>query len=219
MKGAAKSSSARLLQRFMEPVEEQVAMIRDPIVIDGSHGEGGGQILRTSLALSAVLQQPITVARIRAGRPKPGLAAQHLTAIRAVQEVCAAEVQGATLGANELVFHPTAPPISGNYRFDVAEAREGGSAGSATLVLQTIAIPAVLAQGMSRFRILGGTHVPWSPCFEYVSEVWLPVMTRVGIDMSSRPRDFHPRALPEPCMTLSSHTAPDVRPLPWHRIQ
>jgi RNA 3'-terminal phosphate cyclase (ATP) len=169
-------------------------VIHDPIVIDGSHGEGGGQILRTSLALSAILQRPVSVERIRARRPKPGLAAQHLTAIRAVQQVCAAQVEGAMLGSNELVFRPTAPPITGNYRFDVAEARKGGSAGSATLVLQTIAIPAVFAQGMSRFRILGGTHLPWSPCFEYVSEVWLPLLTRVGIDMIAeltRP-GFHP---------------------------
>jgi len=176
------SSSARLSQRFTEPTE---AMIRDPIVIDGSHGEGGGQILRTSLALSAILQRPLTVERIRAGRRKPGLAAQHLTAIRAAQQVCAAEVVGATLGSNALVFRPTAPPIVGDYRFDVAEAREGGSAGAATLVLQTIALPAVFAPGMSRFRILGGTHVPWSPCFEYVSEVWLPLLTRLGIEMTA----------------------------------
>ena len=164
------------MQRFMELVDVQMREIRDPIVIDGSHGEGGGQILRTSLALSAILQRPVTVERIRAGRPKPGLAAQHLTAIRAVQQVCAAEVEGATLGSNELVFRPTALPTAGDYRFDVAEAREGGSAGSATLVLQTIAIPAVFAPGTSRFRIMGGTHVPWSPCFEYVSEVWLPLL-------------------------------------------
>ena len=176
------SSSARRLQRFMQPAE---AMIRDPIVIDGSHGEGGGQILRTSLALSAILHWPITIERIRAGRPKPGLAAQQLTAIRAVQQVCRAEVAGATLGSNELVFRPTALPIAGDYRIDIAEAREGGSAGSATLVQQTIALPAVFAPGMSRFRILGGTHVPWSPCFEYVSEVWLPLLTRLGIEITT----------------------------------
>jgi RNA 3'-terminal phosphate cyclase (ATP) len=169
----------------MELVDVQMREIRDPIVIDGSHGEGGGQILRTLLALSAIVQRPVTVERIRAGRSKPGLAAQHLTAIRAAQQVCAAKVEGATLGSNELVFRPTAPPTAGDYRFDVTEAREGGSAGSATLVLQTIAIPAVFALGTSQFRIMGGTHVPWSPCFEYVSEVWLPLLRRIGIDMTA----------------------------------
>lgn len=86
-------------------------MHRAPIVIDGSHGEGGGQILRTSLALSAILQQPVTIERIRAGRRKPGLAAQHLTAILAVQNICAAEVTGAALNSMNLRFRPTAPPF------------------------------------------------------------------------------------------------------------
>lgn len=160
-------------------------MVPDSIIIDGSYGEGGGQILRTSLALSAIMQRPLTIERIRARRPKPGLAAQHLTAIRAVQKICAAEVVGADLGSTKLVFRPTAPPIPGDYRFDVAEAREGGSAGSATLVLQTVAIPAVFAQGLSQFQILGGTHVPWSPSFEYVRDVWMPVLKRIGIDAAA----------------------------------
>lgn len=162
------------------------AVAKKPIIIDGSYGEGGGQILRTSLALSAIVQRPLTIEHIRARRPKPGLAAQHLTAIRAVQEISAAEVVGAELHSTNLVFRPTAPPMPGDYRFDVAEAREGGSAGSAPLVLQTVAVPAAFSQGVSRFHILGGTHLPQSPCFDFVNDVWIPLLARIGIKATAQ---------------------------------
>lgn len=151
------------------------------LLIDGSRGEGGGQILRTAMSLAAITGRALRIESIRSGRPKPGLAAQHLTAIRSVAAVCAAEVSGATLGSLAIGFHPAMSPTTGNYRFDVAEAREGGSAGAATLVLQTVAIPAVFAAGLSRIRILGGTHIAWSPTFDYVQEVWIPLLHRIGI--------------------------------------
>src|SRR5690606_25863107 len=159
---------------------------REPLIIDGSHGEGGGQILRTSLSLSAILQRPMVIEQIRARRLKPGLAAQHLTAILATQKICAAEVTGAALHSMTLSFRPTLPPTPGEYRFDVAEAREGGSAGSAPLVLQTVAIPAAFATDVSRFAIHGGTHVPWSPNFNYIEDVWIPFLGRTGIDVTVR---------------------------------
>jgi RNA 3'-terminal phosphate cyclase (ATP) len=106
------------------------------LTIDGSQGEGGGQVLRSSLALSLVTGRPLVIEKIRAGRKKPGLLRQHLTAVLAAAEVCAAEVDGAALGSCRLVFH-AGQVRSGNYTFDV------GTAGSATLVLQTI-LPALL---------------------------------------------------------------------------
>src|SRR5512136_3090313 len=119
----------------------------DSVIIDGSHGEGGGQILRTALTLSAITGRPLRIERLRARRPKPGLAAQHVTAALSVADLCRAEVSGATLGSESLSFRPTLPPRAGDYVFDVAAAREGGSAGAATLVFQTVALVAVFASG------------------------------------------------------------------------
>jgi RNA 3'-terminal phosphate cyclase (ATP) len=115
--------------------------LRAPLAIDGSHGEGGGQILRTALALSAATGRPVRLFNIRAGRAKPGLAAQHLTAIRAAAALCGANVEGDALSSQALTFTPCRPVEAGTYRFDVADARVGGSAGSATLVLQTVLVP------------------------------------------------------------------------------
>ncbi|MFZ1102791.1 MAG: RNA 3'-terminal phosphate cyclase [Hyphomicrobiaceae bacterium] len=157
--------------------------MRDSIIIDGSHGEGGGQILRTALTLSAITGRPLTIARLRAGRPKPGLAAQHLTAVLSAAQLCQAEVSGATLGSESLSFRPTAPPQAGDYLFDVAAAREGRSAGAATLVLQTVALVALFASGASRFCLRGGTHVPWSPPYDYIARVWRPFLARMGISL------------------------------------
>lgn len=151
------------------------------IEIDGSHGEGGGQILRTSLALSAVSGRPLRIRRVRAGRKNPGLAPQHLTALRALARICRAEVEGDELRSTEVTFRPTGSPAPGTYRFDVAEAAANGSAGAATLILQAVLLPLARASGPSRVEILGGTHVAWSPPFEYVHEVYLPVLRRMGV--------------------------------------
>ena len=115
------------------------------ITIDGSFGEGGGQVLRTSLALSAITGQPLHLYNIRAARPKPGLQAQHLTSVRAAAAICDARLEGASLGSMSLMFEPTHPPQAGEYVFDVTEARRGGSAGATTLVLQTVLLPLALA--------------------------------------------------------------------------
>jgi RNA 3'-terminal phosphate cyclase (ATP) len=154
----------------------------DKLVIDGSHGEGGGQILRTSLSLAAITGRPIQVEKIRAGRKNPGLAAQHLTGVRAAAAVCSARVTGDQLGSQTLTFLPGGPPQAGNYVFDVAEGREGGSAGAATLVLQTVLLPLALATGDSSLLIRGGTFVAWSPPFDFVRDVWLPTLARMGVE-------------------------------------
>ena len=152
------------------------------IDIDGSYGEGGGQILRTSLSLAAITGKPTSIHNIRAGRKKPGLAAQHLTSVRAAAAICNAQVQGDTLGSTMLEFIPSGAVKSGSYTFDVTKAQEGGSAGAVTLVLQTILLPLALANGDSQITLRGGTHVSYSPSFTYVEQVYLPMLNRMGVE-------------------------------------
>ncbi len=153
------------------------------IYIDGSYGEGGGQVLRTSLSLAAITSTPISIYNIRAGRKKPGLAAQHLTAVRAAAAICNAQVRGDALGSMMLEFIPGSAVQTGNYTFDVSEVREGGSAGSVTLVLQTILLPLTLASGDSHITLRGGTHVSFSPPVTYIEQVYLPLLKRMGVQV------------------------------------
>lgn len=151
------------------------------ITIDGSHGEGGGQVLRTTLALAALTGQAVRIVKIRAGRREPGLLAQHLTGVLAAARICAAEVEGARLGSQTLTFAPGRPPQAGEYRFDVAEQRQGGSAGAVTLVLHTVLLPLAWADGPSRVTVRGGTHVAWSPPYQHLERVYLPMLERMGV--------------------------------------
>jgi len=158
------------------------------LTLDGSHGEGGGQILRTALALAAITGRAIRLEKIRAGRKNPGLAAQHLTGLRAIAEICKAQVSGDEPGSQTLTFRPGGPARAGDYVFDVAEAREGGSAGASSLVLQTVLLPLALAgpgsstgNRDSTVIIRGGTHVAWSPPFDYIRDVWLPTLSQMGV--------------------------------------
>ncbi|MBN8526405.1 MAG: RNA 3'-terminal phosphate cyclase [Planctomycetes bacterium] len=144
------------------------------ITIDGSQGEGGGQILRTSLALSAITGTPVRIERIRARRPKPGLQRQHLVAVQAAARVCNGHLDGAELHSREIVLTPQAP-CDGTYEFDI------GSAGSTTLVLQTVLPILLCADGPSQLRIRGGTHNPMAPPVEFLQESFLPVLHRIGI--------------------------------------
>lgn len=143
------------------------------IVIDGSIGEGGGQVLRTSLALSLVTGKPFRMEKIRAGRKNPGLLRQHLTAVNAAMQVGQAEVSGNHIGSQQLGFVPgkVAP---GNYGFAV------GTAGSATLVLQTVLPALMLAGDKSKLVLEGGTHNPFAPPFDYLAKVFLPLINRMG---------------------------------------
>lgn len=155
--------------------------MNDVLAIDGSLGEGGGQILRTSLSLSAIAGRAIRIENIRACRSKPGLAAQHLTAVRAVAALCRARLAGDEIGSGRLDFTPEAPVEAGDYAFDVAAVRRGGSAGTTGLVLQAVLPPLAIAEGRSRVSIRGGTHVAWSPPFDYLRDVWLPALAATGI--------------------------------------
>jgi RNA 3'-terminal phosphate cyclase (ATP) len=151
------------------------------LTLDGSYGEGGGQVLRTSLALSIITGQPFRIEKIRGNRRKPGLRPQHLIGVRAAAKACGAEVEGAKLNSQALAFAPRTPAQGGTYTFDVAQAAKGGSAGSVGLILQTVLLPLALAEESSQLTLRGGTHVAWSPSIDYVKRVYLPTLARIGV--------------------------------------
>ena len=176
----------------------------DWITIDGSAGEGGGQVLRTALALSLVTGRPFRIERIRAGRAKPGLLRQHLTAVQAATQVGRARVSGDELGSAALAFEPTALQ-GGEYHWTI------GTAGSATLVLQAV-LPALLAaREPSALTLEGGTHNPLAPPFDFLARTFLPVLRRMGatIDADLDRYGFYPagggryRVSIEPCGSLA----------------
>ena len=152
------------------------------IYIDGATGEGGGQILRSSLSISAITGKPLCLYQIRANRKKPGLAPQHLTGLNAIAQICNAQVKGNHINSMSVEFIPQTSPQGGKYIFDVTEARKGGSAGAVTLVLQTILLPLALADEDSQVILKGGTHVHFSPSITYIENVYLPLLKQIGIE-------------------------------------
>jgi len=147
------------------------------IELDGATGEGGGQILRSSLSLSLCTGQPMKIRRIRARRPKPGLMRQHLACVNAAMAISGAQAEGAELGSQELVFEPgTVRP--GDYSFNV------GTAGSCSLVLQTILPPLMMAQSASRVVLGGGTHNPMAPPFHFLERCFAPLLSRLGVGLA-----------------------------------
>lgn len=179
------------------------------IDIDGSLGEGGGQILRSALALSLVSGRPFRLHKLRAGRPKPGLLRQHLAALRAAEAVGAAEVTGATMGSTELTFVPRTLD-GGTYTFAV------GGAGSATLVLQTV-LPALLHAGSaSRLVLEGGTHNPWAPPYDFLALSFLPVISRLGARVTTalERRGYYPAGGGR--FTAEVHPTSSWQPLELH---
>jgi RNA 3'-terminal phosphate cyclase (ATP) len=156
------------------------------LTIDGSMGEGGGQILRSALALAMATGTPVRITEIRAKRSKPGLLRQHLTAARAI-EALGARVEGAELGSGELCLEPDSVR-GGEHHFAI------GSAGSACLVLQTV-LPVLLASGESARLVLeGGTHNPWAPPLDFIDRVFLPLLARMGagVRVVQERRGFYP---------------------------
>lgn len=160
-----------------------------PVQIDGSFGEGGGQIIRTSLSLAAMTGRAVEISNIRARRSKPGLQPQHVTAVRAAAKLCAAELSGDRIGSTHLCFGPQTPVRPGDYHFDI------GTAGATGLVAQTVLVPLTRADGTSKVTITGGTHVPHAPIADYVETVYVPVLKRAGLDLAfSYPAaGFYPR--------------------------
>lgn len=177
-----------------------------PIRIDGSFGEGGGQILRTALSLSAATKMPVDVFNIRARRKSPGLRPQHLESVRAIAKICNGELQGAEIGSTSISFTPKEIK-GGEYHIEI------GTAGSVSLVLQTIFIPLSMAKVPSTITIKGGTHVPFSPCFHYLALQWLHYIKRIGFDatVEMKRAGFYPKGGGE----ISAHIKPvkEIKPL------
>ncbi len=149
------------------------------ITIDGSMGEGGGQVLRAALALSMASGRPFHMVNIRANRPKPGLKRQHLTCVKAAQALCGADVKGDALNSQELVFRPGAVR-PGEYAFNV------GTGGSVTLVLQALVPALLLGSTPSRLTVTGGTHVPYAPPFEFMRDTLFPRLEALGPRLAAR---------------------------------
>jgi len=150
----------------------------EPIEIDGSRGDGGGQILRTSLALSLVTGKPIRIKRIRQRREKPGLQRQHLACVYAAARLNGARFSGGTPDSQQLEFWPGTQAPS-EVTIDI------GSAGSTTLVVQTILVPAIAARRPLRIVVTGGTHNPLAPPFEFLDRVFLPHLRAMGADVTA----------------------------------
>jgi len=181
------------------------------LIIDGSQGEGGGQILRTSLALALVTGKAFRIERIRAGREKPGLLRQHLTAVLAASEVGGARIEGAKLGSSELTFVPRGSGAGrlagGDYHFSI------GTAGSTSLVLQTILPALALAENPSTVTLEGGTHNRNAPTFDFLARAYLPLVERMGV--SVRAELARPGFYPAGGGSVSFHVEPvrELKPL------
>lgn len=162
-------------------------MKNEMVELDGAAGEGGGQVLRTSLALSMVTGRPLKMRRIRAGRSKPGLMRQHLVCVQAAAEVCGGAAVGAELGSQDLEFTPGAVR-AGDYVFRV------GTAGSCTLVLQTVLPALMLASGPSTVTLSGGTHNPLAPPFHFLERSFAALLRKlgVGLELELQRMGFYP---------------------------
>lgn len=164
-----------------------IAPQHTPLLLDGSQGEGGGQILRTALALSLVTGQPFRMEHIRAGRPKPGLLRQHLACVDAAAQIGSATTEGAILGSSALTFAP-GPIAAGEYTFRIA------SAGSTMLLLQTVLLPLLSTGKASALVLEGGTHNPFAPPFPFMEQAFAPLLRRIGfpLDLTLDRPGFYP---------------------------
>lgn len=176
------------------------------LIIDGAYGEGGGQIVRSTLALSLCYNRPVKIINIRMKRRKPGLGWQHLSAVKASAKVGEADIEGASHGSQTLIFSPKGIH-GGKFHFDI------GTAGSTVLVLQTI-LPALLrADEPSTITLSGGTHNPLAPSFDYLQNVFLPIMTTMGAEIEAKLNQpgFFPKG--EGQITVRINPVPQLKPL------
>mgnify|MGYP005850737011 FL=1 len=182
------------------------------LVLDGSYGEGGGQIVRTALSLAALTGRAVRLENIRAGRPKPGLRPQHRTAVQALAQITRAQISGVEVGSSALTFSPQGI-FPGDYRFDVAAA--SGSAGAVSLVAQTLLPVLAFAAGPTTLVLAGGTHVPWSPPYHYFAWDFLPALGHMGLAAAAEIQrwGFYPRGGGE--IRLRLHPVTRLQGVAW----
>jgi RNA 3'-phosphate cyclase len=174
--------------------------------INGSYGEGGGQILRNAVALSTVIKKPIKIKNIRVNRPNPGIKAQHYVAIKSIQELCDAETKGLEIGSSKLTFIP-GDFKGGDYKFDI------GTAGSITLVFQALILASLKSDTKTNIRLTGGTDVKWSPTWDYFQHVFIPIIKKTGISVDTQliKRGYYPRGGGEAVITIGPVS--EIKPL------
>lgn len=180
--------------------------------IDGSYGEGGGQILRTAISLSTLTKKPIKITNIRANRPKPGIKPQHYISIHSIKEICDAETKGLEIGSSTLTFKP-GDFKGGNYKFDI------GTAGSITLVFQAIILGSLKTKEPVTVSITGGTDVKWSPSWDYFQHVFLRLLKIIGVSVDARliKRGYYPKGRGEAVITI--HPCKELLPLKLDKTQ
>jgi len=180
--------------------------------IDGSYGEGGGQILRTAVALSVLTKKPVEITNIRANRSNPGIKPQHYAAIKILGELCNAETSGLNIGSSSLTFSP-GEIIGGEYNFDI------GTAGSIMLVFQACILCSVKTKTPITIRVIGGTDVKWSPSWDYFKHVFLPLMKKMRLPVSAHliRRGYYPKGGGEVVLTIQP--CKDVQPLQLDKKQ
>ena len=176
------------------------------LTINGIMGEGGGQILRASLALSMALGIPFRMVNIRANRPKPGLRAQHLACVKAAQEICDATVQGAEPDSREIIFQPRTVK-AGGYHFDI------GTGGSVMLLLQAVIPPLLVAGAPSTVTVTGGTHIPLAPPFEFLRDCLFPRLQAMGPKLTALLTDIGYMEEGGGSVTVTVEPVPQLRPL------
>ena len=174
--------------------------------IDGSYGEGGGQILRTAVALSVLTKKPVAIKNIRANRPNPGIKPQHYIAIQSVKELCNADVEGLEVGSSNLTFTPDNIK-GGKYKFDIV------TAGSITLVFQACLLSSLKTQEPITIRLKGGSDVKWSPSWDYFRYVFLSLIQKMGVNVDARliKRGYYPKGGGEAELTIEPFK--DIKPL------
>ena len=180
--------------------------------IDGSYGEGGGQILRTAVALSVLTKKPVEITNIRANRSNPGIKPQHYATIKIIGELCNAETSGLNIGSSSLTFFP-GEIIGGEYNFDI------GTAGSIMLVFQACILCSVKTKTPISIRVIGGTDVKWSPSWDYFKHVFLPLIKKMGLPVSAHliRRGYYPKGGGEVSLTIQP--CKDIQPLQFDKKQ
>ena len=181
-------------------------MVKKLLEIDGSYGEGGGQVIRNSAALSCITNNPIKITNIRANRDQPGLKPQHYVALKSLEEIFSAKTSGIEIGSTEVTFKP-GKIKPGKYKFEV------GTAGSITLVFQALILAYLKSNTKTNIRLTGGTDVKWSPTWDYFQHVFIPIIKKTGIKVDTQliKRGYYPRGGGEAVITIDPIS--EIKPL------